>query len=233
MGKSYKTEYQDATKEGQRKDTEISGLRSQLSELEGKFNTQSTSHTKEKTDLEAKIVVLGGEITDLEKKKNDVEGKSTELSEQLRKKELSRFASEYEKQEKEYEKQQDLWFKLSLGATGLLTISVVGSIVAPLFLENKQWYQEPGFYLLNLIFITLFIYALNQHSHLGNLRIDYANRKILAQSYQYIIEDEEETSPVRKEFLGKALEIFTSRAMLKTGGVTVYENLLEKFSGKK
>lgn len=227
--------YNEKSKENLKKDEQISELQKQVAVLQSNVDEQTSLRNNEKTDLETKIGELRVNITNLEKEKSDILEQNKGLSEQLRAKELSRFASEYENLEKEYGEQQDLWFKLSLGATGLLTISILASIVAPLhpLLQNKLWYQEPGFYLLNLIFITLFIYALKQHSHLGNLRIDYANRKALAQSYQYIIEDEDETSAVRKEFLEKALGIFTSRAMLKIGGITPYESIVEKVFGGK
>src|SRR3990167_4547285 len=130
-------------------------------------------------------------------------------------------------------KQKDLWFKLSLWGTGLLTGSIFFSIAGPHMFADKQWYTEPGFYLLNIIFLTLFIYALKQHAHFGNLRIDYANRKTLAQSYQYIIADEEETSDVKKRFLERAADVFSSKAIPRSSDVTIYEAIVAKFVGPK
>jgi len=222
----YKAKYEEANKGNQQKEAEISDLKGQLLELQGKFNTQTSSHNTEKLSLET-------EREGLKKKIADLEEKNTALSGQLRNEELSRFASAYEIQEKEYQDQQDLWFNLSLGATGLLTVSVLISIFGPHFAPSHEWYKEPAFYLLDVIFLTLFVYSLKQHSHLGNLRIDYANRKTLAQSYQYIIEDEEETSEVRKRFLERAADVFTSKVIPRSNDVTIYEALVAKILGGK
>jgi len=202
--------------------------------LQDKFNTKSDLHTKEISELETEKETLEGEVNILKEENNEIKEKNTELSEQLRKKELSRFASAYATQENEYKTQQDLWFKLSLWATALLTVSVLIPIFGHyFFIDSKQWYKEPGFYLLDAIFLTLFVYTLKQHAHLGNLKIDYANRKTLAQSYQHIIEDGEEDPEVRKRFLERASDIFSSKAVLKDNDVTVPEALLSKITGKK
>lgn len=221
MGIGYKSRFQEANKALRQKDEEIKVLQGKLSELQ-----------TEKIDLETEIERLKSNIVKLEATIEELEEKNTQVNEQLRSMELSRFASAYKDQENEYKTQQDLWFKLSLGATALLTISVLISIFGPHVYPRAEWFKEPAFYLLDVIFLTLFVYALKHHSHLGNLRIDYANRKTLAQSYQYIIEDEEETSEVRKRFLERAADIFSSKAILRSEDVTVYEAVVAKLLGR-
>ena len=230
---SYKRLYQEANKLGKQKDDQISKSQKQLEDLQNKFDTQTASDKTSISGLETEKKALEEQIRTRQEENASLEQKNTDLGEQLRKKELSRVASAYAEQETEYKGQQDLWFKLSLWGTGLLTGSIFFSIAGPHMFADKQWYTEPGFYLLNIIFLTLFIYALKQHAHFGNLRIDYANRKTLAQSYQYIIADEEETSDVKKRFLERAADVFSSKAIPRSSDVTIYEAIVAKFVGPK
>lgn len=223
----YKSLYNEASKEIQQKDAQIAQLYAQMAQAQSIFESQIATINKENFELKE-------EIETHEKLKSELEESLAEKKEQLRKMELSRFASAYANQEKAYETQQKWWFKLSLGATFLLVASVVLSTFLPVFNQGKQWYEEPGFYLLNFIFVTLFIYTLKQHSHLGNLRIDYSNRKTLAQSYQHIIEedDDEGHANIKTRFLERAADIFSSKAVLHNGDVTLYEAVLAKIVGK-
>jgi len=226
MGKSYKALYEQVDEQNRQKDETIASFGTKLAELQSTSNEKSTADAQKITDLEQQVETA-------ESEKEQLEEKVTELSDQLRKKELGRFASAYKDQEGEYKTQQDLWFKFSLWATGLLTLSVVASIFGPLLLQENQWHEKSAFYLLDIIFLTLFVYALKQHAHLGNLRVDYANRKTLAQSYQYIIEDEAETSEIKTRFLDRAANVFSSKAILRSGDITWYEAVIAKFLGPK
>lgn len=233
MSKSYKPLYQESQKLLAQKEAENVTLREQNSALQQKFDTQVAENQTTKTTLEAKISESETQKQQLETEKEALEEKNADLSEKLQEKELSRFASAYATQEKEYKEQQEKWFKLSLWATCFLVVSVLISIFGPHVLEDAQWYKEPGFYLLNVVFITLFVYTLKQHSHFGNLRIDYANRKTLAQSYQYIIADEDETSAIRTRFLERSADVFSSKATPHSNDVTVYEAVAAKLTGKE
>lgn len=212
--------------ENLRKDTEITQLKNQLINLQGLLDTQSANSKESITSLNNEAVLAEEKIEKLDEQ-------ITLLSDEIRKKELSRFASAYSVQEGDYKTQQDTWFKYSLWATLFLAVSVLCSIFGSQLGIEKQWYQEPGFYLLNFIFITLFVYSLKQHAHLGNLRVDYANRKTLAQSYQHIIEDEEDFIEIKTRFLERAADIFSSPALLRNSDVTPHESLLGKVFGKK
>ncbi|MBL7045514.1 MAG: hypothetical protein ISR99_00580 [Parcubacteria group bacterium] len=153
--------------------------------------------------------------------------------EQIQTMELKRFAQAYADQESEYKTEGEKWFKYGFITSVLLATSVLASIFSVYIPRiSGTWYENPGFYLLNLIFITLFVYALKQHLHFGKLRIDYANRKTLAQSYQYIIEDEEDKD-VAKRFLERAADVFSSRADLTSGDVTPQEGFLTKMFNRK
>lgn len=230
---SYKRLYQDALKLSKQKDADIAKLQKDVADVQSKQISQSATDKGRIIELEDESKTKDKEIETLESDKSNLEEKNDTLSEQVRNKELTRFAQAYADQEVEYKSQQDLWFKLSLWGTGLLAVSVLLSIFGPHIFDKIHWYTEPGFYLLNVVFLTLFIYALKQHAHFGNLRIDYANRKTLAQSYQYIIEDEEETSEVRKKFLERSAEIFSSKAIPRSSDVTIYEAIIAKFMGSK
>lgn len=212
--------------DNRRKDQEITNLQTQLVKLKSTLDEKELKGNEVVLSLNNQIELLNAEIKKLKEQ-------VTILSEEIRIKELSRFASAYATQEGEYKIQQDLWFKRSLWATLFLTASVLYSAFTSQIETAKLWYQEPGFYLLNFIFITLFVYSLKQHAHLGNLRIDYANRKTLAQSYQHIIEDEEEFEEIKSRFLGRASDIFSSPALLRSSDVTPHESILGKIIGKK
>ncbi len=232
MAGAYKSKYLVASGELRQKDAEISKLQKLLTEAQTKIQAQETEYNTKVTSLEEKIGITEEDNKGLEEKNSSLEEKNENISEQLRKKELSRFASAYADQEVEYKGQQDLWFRFSLWATGLLVSSVLLSIFGPSWIQ-KGWYEEPGFYLLNAIFLTLFVYTLKQHAHFGNLRIDYANRKTLAQSYQYIVANEEgEHSDIQNRFFERASDVFSSKAILRSSDVTMYEAIVSKLLGK-
>ncbi|HBB43983.1 MAG: hypothetical protein UW27_C0002G0089 [Parcubacteria group bacterium GW2011_GWA1_44_13] len=212
--------------ENLRKDIELTQLMNQLVELQGRLDTQSAN------DKET-IASLNNEVGLAKEKAEKLNEQIMLLNEEIRKKELSRFASAYSNQENEYRIQQDLWFKRSLWSTFFLTASVLYSSFGSQLETAKLWYQEPSFYLLNFIFITLFVYSLKQHTHLGNLRIDYANRKTLAQSYQHIIEDEEEFEGIKSRFLERASDVFSSPPLFRSSEVTPHESFLRKITGNK
>lgn len=226
MGKSYKALYEEEKENNIQKDKEISGLQKQLDENEKKYAEQKTRDDNKITELET-------EKTKLFSEKEGLSDELEDAKEKLQTMELNRLASSYEKQELDYKNQQRFWLKLSLGATALLTFSVLLSVFGPSWFDSDiVWFREPGLYLLNIIFLTLFVYTLKQHSHLGNLRIDYANRKTLAQSYQHIIEDEEHEE-IKTNFLKNAAEIFSSKAKMHSDDVTFYEALVAKILGSK
>ena len=82
------------------------------------------------------------------------------------------------------------------------------------------------------MFLTLFVYALKKHAHLGNLIVDYANRKTLAQSYQYLVESDEESAGLATKFQEKVAEIITSQPAVQDGKVTVYEHIIDQLTAK-
>jgi FtsZ-binding cell division protein ZapB len=197
------------------------------------LEAENTKLQQRITTLESEVNELREDYKNLDTEKDALQSDLETSKEQIRTMELSRFASAYDNQEKDYETQQIRWFSLSLWATAFLTASVLLSIFGPFLLKyTNPWYQEPGFYFLDVIFLTLFVYALKQHSHLGNLRIDYANRRTLAQSYQYIIEEEVEHAEIKAKFLERAANIFSSTALMHDGDVTIPEALMSKFLGR-
>lgn len=226
MRNSYKVLYEKIKETDVQKDKEIFNLQEQLDKTKKEYAEQKTKDDNKINELET-------EKTKLISEKDDLSSVLEDTEEKLRVMELSRFASSYEKQELDYEKQQRFWFRIGVVTTGLLILSVLLSILGPKWFNlSVLWYKEPGFYLLNFIFLTLFIYALKQHSHLGNLRVDYANRKTLAQSYQHIVEDEGHND-IKEGFLKNASEIFSSKAMMRSDDVTLYEALVAKLLGPK
>lgn len=76
---------------------------------------------------------------------------------------------------------------------------------------------------------------MRQHSHLADLREDYANRKALAQSYQYMVEDDDSgaLSEIQHIFFEKAIDVFTKRPKSRGNDVTWYQTLFAKWVGPK
>lgn len=159
--------------------------------------------------------------------------KLSEAQEQIRLMELSRFASAYRDQEVEYREEQAKWFKYVMVASAFLTGSIMFSIFVPQHMPiTSRWYQEPGFYLLDAMFLTLFVYSLKRHAHLGNLIVDYANRKTLAQSYQHLVESDEESAELESKFQERVAEIITAQPAVQDSKVTVYEHIFDQFTTK-
>ena len=159
--------------------------------------------------------------------------KLSEAQEQIRSMELSRFASAYRDQETEYREEQTKWFKYVMVASLFLTGSIMFSIFVPPHMPiTGRWYQEPGFYLLDAMFLTLFVYSLKRHAHLGNLIVDYANRKTLAQSYQHLVESDEESAELESKFQERVAEIITAQPAVQDSKVTVYEHMFDQFTTK-
>lgn len=185
--------------------------------------------------LESNIEKLNTKISELQVDSRAQENKIKTLNETIsdrdrtiKENELRRFSAAYEKQEREYRSKQNDWFNYSLIATVALTSSVLFSIVAPSKgWATGQWYEQPGFYLLNAIFLTLFVYSLKQHSYFGKLIVDYANRKTLAQSYQHIVEDEKDEE-IKTGFLKEIVKIFAAAPNHEKESVTVWEYLLNR-----
>ncbi|HEY0220989.1 MAG TPA: hypothetical protein VGC58_02070 [Candidatus Paceibacterota bacterium] len=184
--------------------------------------------------LNDELVALTTSHNDLLSYKNVIEPeveinktKISELQDKIKSYELRRFASAYFDQESKYREEQNLWFKYVIGSVVLITISILFSIYHPYLEISNKWYDEPGLYLLNAVFVTIFIYSLKKYSHLGNLIIDYANRKTLAQSYQYLVESEDELSELDNKFLEKVSSIFTANPVALDSKVTMYEQLLD------
>lgn len=228
MRYQYKQLYEAELEKNTQKDKELLDLQKQV-------EVDKEIYAKQKIENDATIAKLTEDKTNLLTEKENIETSLADTKERLRVMELSRFAAAYEKQESDYKSQQKFWFKLNLLATLLLTISILVSIFGIPFLGldiNSAWDKEPKLYLLNLIFLTLFIYTLKQHAHLGNLIIDYANRKTLAQSYQHIVESGG-YDDIRTNFLKNAADIFSSEAKMRSSDITIYEALLAKIFGPK
>ena len=198
-------------------------------------------------ELEATGKLLSKQVEDITAERDDLiryktttepayttsKTKLSEAQEQIRLMELSRFASAYRDQEFEYREEQNKWFKYVITASIFLTGSIMFSIFIPPHMPiTGRWYQEPGFYLLDAMFLTLFIYSLKRHAHLGNLIVDYANRKTLAQSYQHLVESEDESAELESKFQERVAEIITAQPAVQDSKVTVYEHIFDQFTTK-
>lgn len=216
---SYKGYYEDCKSDLQKKEEKISQLERAVLDKDSKI----TELKKESEEWEETARIDQTQIEELER---EIKAKDKTIKEN----ELRRFSAAYSKQEHEFAQNQEKWFQYSLLSTLFLVLSVAFTIVSPSKgWVTASWYEQPGLYLLNAIFLTLFVYSIKQHSYYGHLRVDFANRKTLAQSYQHIIEDKEDAQ-IEKGFLAEVVKIFASPPTNEKESVSFWEYLLKRKS---
>ena len=243
--KSYKAPYLEAQRVIREKDKLISELQGTISTIQTEQAKKDEQYASSLSEKDTNITELEEDKEQFEEKISSLETSLTRTEEQLRNKELNRFAGEYKKEEERYETQQRDWFWYSVYAGGIaLAIAIFTSfnafeIVITYFggLPSADGSRLPAVEVvfLNAIALTVFIYCLKQHSHLADLREDYANRKALAQSYQYMVEDKEDKSlsEIKNKFFDRAIEVFTKKPRGRGSDVTWYETTISKFFGPK
>lgn len=161
---------------------------------------------------------LNDRIKDLEQ---EVKGKQ----EQLDKKELKKLAQAFGDQEEEFKKGGIIWGILIIFSA----LALSGSILLSAYLAgDKIWYEKLPYYLVNFVFLTLFIFSLRQYSHNRTLRIDFANRKTLAQSYSNIISSGEDDS-IKIKFIEKATDVLAAKTDLQNESFTILEKGFDAF----
>lgn len=233
MARSYKTLLRESEKTVRERDKRIIELEKKVTDLQVEMTTNNTAHVDAIAKKDEQIGELETEKETLEEQVETLESAGKTKDEQIRTMELSRFAKEYKDQEDHYAKQQEKWFKRSLMAAAVLIASVLGAVFN--VIPSANLYQDPEVLFLNAILLTLFIYSLRQHSHLANLRDDYANRRALAQSYQYMVEKDEteDFSDIETKFFERAVEIFTRKPAARGKDIGIHDAIFTKLFGPK
>lgn len=172
------------------------------------------------SEHEAATEELESRITSLKKENNS-------QRERLNKRELKKLAIEYETQEQAYHKDQNTWFKYAL----LGFVSIVATV---LWAHLTTVPSEPltdriDRYIINVILITFLVFCLKQYSTYKDLRIDYANRKTIAQSYFNIL-DSSEDAVIKEKFLDASADILVSTTHVNNESHTIPEKLLDSIT---
>lgn len=203
-GLDHESEIQSLTKKNEEVNTK----------KEADFNVERESFKNEKQQLEKSV-------KDLEKAVEEKQGAINSL-------ELKRFAQAFATQEERFRDDAKKWFNYTCIMS--LIVLVVTSGVIYLTLQNTSgfWYNRIGYYLIDIILITLLAFTLKQYSYYVKLSTDYGNRKTLAQSYFNIIDsadDDDET--IKKLFIDKVSTILAAPAEVAEESNTLFEKILE------
>ncbi|MBP9771897.1 MAG: hypothetical protein KBD16_03165 [Candidatus Pacebacteria bacterium] len=200
-----------------------SALNERVTSLEEELKSTKTLHdleiSQKDVELETNTKKYENEVKEL---RNELEGKQ----QQLNQKELKRLASAYELQEGDFNIEAEKWFKFVMAALILLLGSIIFST---LFAQGELWYERFEYYLADFVFVTFLILSLKQYSSSNRLRIDFANRKTVAQSYHNILSSTEDLV-IKEEFLKKATDVLCAPSRVESESYTVPEKVLETLS---
>lgn len=185
------------------KKRQVQLLEEEKIDLQNQLNSERQKNSEEISKLQGEITALKGEVVDtkseLEKKEEELESKQDQLNE----KELKRLAQAYEKQELDYKKDIDRWFKFSLVSFSLVILSFLLSLYLGF---GELWYDKIEYHIFNLITITALVVSLRYFSQFNKLRIDFANKKTLAQAYHNILSSTDDQE-IKNRFLDEVIKV--------------------------
>ncbi len=191
-----------------------------VQELETNIESLNTSHSLE---IENKDAVFAEERKTLNQNIEILQKESDSKTKQLNEKELKKLAAAYAEQEEKFAAENRKWFWFVIGSCVMLLLSIVGSA---LIAYGNPWYERFEYYLADFVFVTFLIFCLRQYSLTGRFRVDFANRKTLAQSYQNIISTGTDDE-IKGEFLSKATAILCAPVDHSSESYTIPEKLIE------
>lgn len=202
----------------------IAELTNQFEQAKNDFENNKQQIIKEKDNILLTKEAEWKATTDqsnqeIKKLKSDLEQKQKELNS----KELKKLAQAYKDQESNHEAQAKKWFKY---VWVNFAVVVLGTALIIHYTHSVTWSEKIGYYLVDIVLITSLVFTLKQYSYYVKLSTDYANRKTLAQSYQNILNSEEDVN-IKSKFLEKATEVLTSPAEVTEESYTIPEKILE------
>lgn len=195
--------------------TKISKLQDKISNLEA-----------ENSSLMQKESVLVAEKQELEKKAEELKKEVDLKNKQLTEKELRKLAQAYAEQEYEFKIDVEKWFKFVIVGLAALLVSIG---ISTWLASSKVWYDKFEYYLVDFVFVTFLIFSLKQYSSSNNLRVDFANRKTVAQSYHNIIGSTEDED-IKDEYLSKATDVLCAPSKIESDSYTIPEKIIETLS---
>lgn len=205
------------------KDIIDNDLRPKIHELETENKKNSEDHNTKTQEL---IDKHESEIKQLKKTINDQKDINKKLTDDLNLKELKKLAQAYRDQEIEFKDDQDKWLKWVTSAFVLVGFSAAFTLFAS---NDDSLSNKLDNYVINFILITFLIFTLRQYSTYKFLRIDYSNRKTIAQSYHNIVDsaDVDEQDEIKKLILEKSVDILTAKSNVKDESHTIVEKIFE------
>lgn len=226
----YKNRYDESQKLLRQSEQELVNQVAQVASLQEQLSGKVVAYEADIAEKDTEISTLIEEKESLEVELKTLQESLKITDGKLRDRELSRFAEQYREQEDRYATQQREWMGYSLGAGGLLLAGTLFTALGGFGVGSFQ----PELVFLNVVLLTIFVYCLRQHSHLANLRDDYANRKALAQSYQYIAQGDETDglNDIRMDFFEKATDTFTRKPASRGNDVSLQDAFLTKLLGQ-
>ncbi|MBI2611037.1 hypothetical protein HYW60_03855 [Candidatus Kaiserbacteria bacterium] len=205
-------------------------LETQISTLKGEISLKETQRVQDLANKDTTFATEKAALqADLDAAKAEVEKLKESVSEkqdQLNDRELKKLAQAYKDQESEYQSDATKWFKYSI----ISFVAVAVSFAVSLWLgEGKLWYDKIEYHIINFLTITALVFSLRQFSHFNKLRIDFANRKAMAQAYHNIFTSTDD-AVIKERFLDEVIEVLCARPEHKPDANTIPEKILESLT---
>ena len=205
-------------------------LEATINALKGELALKDSQHAQEvanaKTVSAAEKAALQVKIDAGELETERLETEVEEKQNQLNDRELKKLAQAYKDQEFEYQKDAEKWFNYSV----ISFVIVAASFALSLWLgEGKLWYDKIEYHITNLLTVTALVFSLSQFSRFNKLRIDFANRKAMAQAYHNIFTSIDDLV-IKDRFLDEAIDVLCARPDQKPDANTLPEKLLESIT---
>jgi hypothetical protein len=195
-------------------------LLAKVAQLEEELKTSNEAHSQMLAQKESEFNTAKGSLEQqIKEVQTDIENKQKQLNER----ELKKLAQAYQGQEAGFEKEVYKWFRFVIVALLLLLVSIILSAV---FARGEPWYERFEYYLADFVFVTFLIFSLKHYSVANRLRIDFANRKALAQSYHNIISSGDDQE-IKNNFISRAAEVLCAPTRVEADSYTVPEKVVE------
>ncbi|OHA63493.1 MAG: hypothetical protein A2842_02445 [Candidatus Wildermuthbacteria bacterium RIFCSPHIGHO2_01_FULL_48_25] len=205
-------------------------LEATINTLKGELTLKDSQHTQEianaKAVSTAEKVALQIQIDNAKVETDRLEAEVEEKQNQLNDRELKKLAQAYKDQESEYQLDAEKWFGYSIKSF----VIVGASFALTLWLgEGKLWYDKIEYHIINILTVTALVFSLSQFSRFNKLRIDFANRKAMAQAYHNIFTSVDDLV-IKDRFLDEAIDVLCARPDQKPDANTLPEKLIESIT---
>lgn len=198
-------------------------LQATIISLQGNLSSKDIEIANKDASFIEERGVLQGQIdsykTEIEKLQASIDEKQSQLNDR----ELKKLAQAYGDQELAYQKDTDKWFLYLRFCFLFVAISFGLSLWLG---EGRYWYDKIEYHVINFLTVTALVFAMRQFSHFNKLRIDFANRKAIAQAYHNIFTSTDD-EVIKEKFLDEVIKILCAKSDYKPEANTLPEKLLE------